>query len=228
MVVSGLSAEEQLYQSLGLGPRQEEEKKDSGMIGMETFLELMVTQLKNQDPFEPMENGEFLSQIASFGSVSGLEQLNESFSSLSASLTSNQALQAGSLIGREVLIPASTGELKLGEAVRGMVELDSSTQNLVLNVSDAAGQLIRQVQLGAHGAGPVEFSWDGIDKAGLFAPPGEYRIQVLAGYSDGTEDLQTYLYSHVESVSVGTGYEGLTLNLDNQGSVSFDDVKQIH
>lgn len=219
------SAEDNLYASLGLGPR-EEETDASDALGMDTFLELMVTQLKNQDPFEPMENGDFLGQIAQFGAVSGLDQLNESFSALSASLTGNQALQAGDLVGREVLAPSNTGELKLGEAVRGMVELDSSTQRLTMNVIDSVGQTVRTIELGPHAAGPVEFSWDGIASDGQFAPPGLYQIQVQAAYYDGTEDLQTNLYSTVQSVSIGGA--GLTLNLGDQGSVSLDDVKQIH
>ena len=77
------------------------EKKDD--LGLDTFLELMTTQLKNQDPMKPMENGQFLGQIAQFASVTGLQQLNDSFSDLTSSLSSSQALQAGNLVGKTVM-----------------------------------------------------------------------------------------------------------------------------
>ena len=79
-----------------------------GDLGQEDFLHLMLTQLKNQDPFKPMESGEFLGQIAQFGTVQGLAGLQTSFDSLSSSLVSNQALQASTVVGRSALVQTST------------------------------------------------------------------------------------------------------------------------
>ncbi len=115
--MNSITAQDDLFSSLGLasGDTQSRGTNDANELGLNTFLKLMVTQLNNQDPFKPMENGDFLSQIAQFGSVTGLEQLNKSFESLSTNITSGQALQAGSLVGREVLAPVDSGYLMPGE-----------------------------------------------------------------------------------------------------------------
>jgi len=86
-----------------------------GDLGLNDFFKLMVTQLKNQDPMKPLENGEFLSQIAQFGTVSGIDKLNKTFEGLAANLTSGQAIQAGNLIGREVLVPGGVAALAPGQ-----------------------------------------------------------------------------------------------------------------
>ena len=106
--------------------RPKEDKKDSGTLGLEQFLKIMTTQLKSQDPLEPMDNGDFLGQIAQFGTVTGIENLNESFGSFSSSITNGQALQAGTLVGREVLAPVSTCYLETGSSIKGRVDLPSS------------------------------------------------------------------------------------------------------
>ena len=105
--MSGIDAQQDLFADLGLARA---ESPTSGTnkatdLGLNTFLKLMVTQLNNQDPFKPMENGDFLGQIAQFGSVTGLEKLNQNFESLAGSITSGQALQARGLVEREVLVP---------------------------------------------------------------------------------------------------------------------------
>ena len=112
---------------------------DSQELGQEEFLQLMLTQLENQDPFKPMESGEFLGQLAQFGTVTGLGELQQSFESLSGSLISDQALQAASLVGRSVTIESGEGLLKTDSPLTGAVELPTSS-------------LCRRVVLGEYGA----------------------------------------------------------------------------
>ena len=133
----------------------------AGDLGQEEFFELMLTQLKNQDPFEPLESGEFLSQIAQFSSVQSLGQLNSSFDTLSSSIVSNQALQGAALVGRSVLAPTDVGTLGQSGEVTGAVELESSTTALQIRIQDASGQIVRQIDLGAQPAGLNRFRWGG-------------------------------------------------------------------
>ena len=227
--MNGINSQEDFFANLGMsapdsraaGTNKAEE------LGLNTFLKLMVTQLNNQDPFKPMENGEFLGQIAQFGSVTGLEKLNQNFESLAASITSGQALQAGSLVGREVLAPVDTGYLPAGGSVRGQVSLDQSSPAVTVRVTDHVGQLVREMPMGPAAAGNLNFSWDGMDDAGNFVNPGHYRVQVEATQDGHPVDLQTKIFSRVESVNL-SGRNGLTLNLEGLGSIDFDNVQQIY
>ncbi len=220
------AAEENIYASLGLTRPEEPKKRDE--VGQETFLKLMVTQLKNQDPFKPMENGEFLSQIAQFSTVTGINELNDTFSQLAASLSSNQALQAGALVDRQVLAPLEYGVLPLGGGMQGAVDLPVSAGDVALRITDARGVLVRELRLGSQQEGLAAFRWDGVTERGEYAPPGVYRIQATADYGDETVALQTLTTARVDSVSIGSDGRGLTLNLEGLGPVSFNDVKQIH
>ena len=235
--MSAISATDDLFASLGLNRELESEStNDPSELGLETFLQLMVTQLNNQDPFEPMDNGQFLSEIAQFSTVSGLDKLNTSFGDLSTSLTSGQALQAGTLVGREVLAPIDIGRLDAGGVVRGQATLagysvdvssDRADGHVLVRVTDEVGQLVRELRLGAHESGPVDFSWDGTTDAGGHAEPGLYNVRVAAMRADGTEDLQTQLYAKVNSVSFGAN-SGLTLNLQGLGPIAFNNISEIH
>lgn len=212
-----------LYKSLGFSPAAEE-KKDQGTLGLEQFLSIMTTQLTHQDPLEPMDNGEFLGQMAQFGTVTGIENLNTSFSSFSDSITNGQALQAGSLVGRSVLAPANTGYLEAGSTLRGRVDLPSSASSVELSITDQYGQLVRSMNLGAHSAGQLEFAWDGIGDSGDYAQPGNYNVAVTAVRGFTNELLQTQLYNRVDSVTMGSGANGLTLNLAGSGQMPFSRV----
>ncbi|HPE80570.1 MAG: flagellar hook assembly protein FlgD [Sedimenticolaceae bacterium] len=227
--MSSISTQQELFSSLGLAATDTQSRgtNNANELGLNTFLKLMVTQLNNQDPFKPMENGDFLSQIAQFGSVTGLEQLNKNFESLAGSITSGQALQAGSLVGREILAPVDAGYLMPGGSLRGQVSLDQSSPAVTLRVTDGVGQLVREMPLGSAAPGTLDFTWDGMDDAGNYAPPGIYNLQVEAMQNDRAVDLQTKLFSKVESVNLN-GSNGLTLNLEGLGPIAFNNVQQIY
>ncbi|WP_078120719.1 flagellar hook assembly protein FlgD [Thiosocius teredinicola] len=226
--MSTITAQEDVFASLGLtsNTTQARGTNDATELGLNTFLKLMVTQLNNQDPFKPMENGDFLGQIAQFGSVTGLEQLNQNFESLAASITSGQALQAGSLVGREVLAPVDSGYLSTGSTVRGQVELAQSSPEVTLRVTDSVGQLVREMPLGSAPSGALEFNWDGLTDAGTYANPGIYHFSVQAMQNGEPVNLETKLFAKVDSVNL-SGSNGLTLNLDGLGPIAFNNVQQI-
>jgi flagellar basal-body rod modification protein FlgD len=227
--MSTIGTQQELFSSLGLASPQGQANgtNNANELGLNTFLKLMVTQLNNQDPFEPMDNGQFLGQIAQFASVTGIEQLNENFESLAGSITSGQALQAGSLVGHQVLVPIDTGYLMPGGSLSGQVRLDQSSPQVTLRITDQVGQLVREMPLGSAPAGDFRFSWDGMNDSGAYAAPGLYNIQVEAVQNDRVENMQTKLFANVESVNL-SGSNGLTLNLEGLGPVSFNNVQQIY
>ncbi len=195
-------------------------------IGQEEFLKLMTTQLQNQDPFKPMESGDFLTQIAQFSTVEGIGELNTSFSDLSQSLVSNQALQAANLVGRQVLAPTGVGALAQGGSIRGSVELPAASGEVVVNVYDQAGQVVRRLELGAQSSGPVAFQWDGLKNDGTFAGPGAYFVSAEASIDGQFESVETLLVSDVRSVTLSNS-GGLLLDLDGIGALDFNEVRQI-
>jgi flagellar basal-body rod modification protein FlgD len=199
----------------------------STTLGGTNFLTLMLAQLKNQDPTSPVDSNQFLNQLASLSTVQGITQLNSSFSTLSNSLVSNQALQASSLLGHQALVGSKTANLAANGTVTGAISVPQTTSQAVLNISDSSGALVRQINLGAQATGLANFSWDGKQADGSQAPAGQYTLSAqVAGASSGTA-LSTYVNGTVQSVTMGAGQTGLTLNVSGLGSVPFASVQQI-
>jgi len=196
-------------------------------LGQNEFLELMTTQLANQDPLQPMENGEFMGQIAQFGTVNGITDLLASFQDLATNLQSSQALQASNLIGRQVLVNHDQGYLPQNGILQGAVELASSSSNVAVNVYDASGEVLGRVELGAQPAGLVQFNWDGTTFGGQRAPSGRYRIEVEATYGNTTESITPQVVDFVRSLTLGGVGQEMQVELENLGSVSFNQVNQI-
>jgi len=197
-------------------------------LGGTDFLTLMLAQLKNQDPTSPVDSNTFLSQLAQLSEVQGITSLNTSFSSLSNSLTSSQALQASSLLGHQALVNSSTATLAAGTPVTGAVNIPQTTSQAVLNISDSSGALVGQINLGAQSAGLASFSWNGTTSTGSQAPPGTYTLSAqYAGAANGGTAASTLVNGTVESVSMGAGSAGLTVNVAGIGSVPFSSVQQI-
>lgn len=219
-------SDNQLFQDLGLS-RTLDENKNGGDLGQEDFLKLMTTQLKNQDPFKPMESGDFLGQIAQFSTVSGIGDLQESFNSFSNNLLSSQTLEAASLIGREVTVPAESGIYVAGETMRGAVDVPMSANEVTLNIYSASGQLVRSERMGSQESGMVEFEWDGLDNQGNPVNTGLYRVEAEARSGTSTVAAETYLNTQVLSVELGRNNSGMTLDTRTLGSVDFSNVRRI-
>lgn len=196
-------------------------------LDQEDFFKLLITQLRSQDPFRPLASGEFLSQIAQFSTVSGVQDLQRSFEQLAGSLYSNQALQASALVGRTVYVPGPKAALTAGGGLSGLIELPGSTSGLSIGIYDGAGQLVRRLALGPQPAGTVAFRWDGLTEAGMPAPPGLYYVKAEARRGGENVAVETLLAARVESVTLGHLGQGITLNLAGLGAVDFAQVRQI-
>jgi len=217
----------------------EKSREKSNELGQEAFLELMITQLKNQDPLSPQDNGEFVAQLAQFSSVEGIDRLNTSFDSFAGSFQSNQALQASSLVGRSVTVPTDRTLIQAGSDVSGSLELQSTSSDVTMKIYDSNGTLVENISLGAQPAGEMLFRWNGAqmevngktlnwqsnNSGGL--PAGEYVFDVQATQNGKAVQQTTYLSANVNSVTIGNGQE-LKLNLAGIGSFSMSDVKQFN
>ena len=198
----------------------------AGEMGQDEFLKLMITQMKNQDPTKPMDSNEFVSQMAQFSQASGIKSLNTSFSSLAASLQSNQALQASSMVGRDVLVESD--RLQLGSNGAGFaIDLPNAASEVQVEISDGSGQAVRTLALGQTPAGVHDFAWDGLAADGTVAPLGNYKVKVSA-IVDGKEEAAAAL-SRVAVQSVTLPRNGATpqLNLADFGSVNMDAVRRV-
>ena len=196
-------------------------------LGQEDFLTLMTAQLQNQDPFKPMENGEFIAQMAQFSTVTGITELRDSFKELAGSLYSNQAFQAASLVGREVLVPDGRGELEQEGTLKGAVELTNPASNLTISIYDLSGRLVRRLDLGRQSEGMAEFSWDGLTAEGEPAPAGSYAIRAEAVEGGANIAHDVLIAAGVNSVTLPRSGGELLLDVEGLGLVEFSQVRQI-
>ena len=201
--------------------------KPRDQLGQEDFLRLMIAQFRNQDPFEPMDNGEFLGQLAQFGTVSGIEELKGAFSELGTAIQSEQVLQAANLVGRSVLAAADTGYLAAGGTMAGALDLADGAQNVHVDITDTNGQLVRRIDLGAQPAGLARFEWDGRDAEGVALDAGHYRVSAVAVRGNSAEGVATFVEGDIESVSLGPHGQRMTLNLAGGGVLPVSDVRRI-
>ncbi|MGZ8174532.1 MULTISPECIES: flagellar hook assembly protein FlgD [Methylobacter] len=217
------------YSNLTVTPKKESTTPPkSTSLGQEQFLKLMTTQMTHQDPTKPMENGAFLTQIAQFGTVSGIQDLQKSFGDFASSINSSQALQATSLVGRQVSAPGTKGVLGVGGDITGDINLVGSATSVKVAVTDATtGEVVQTLDLGPHSEGKVPFSWDGANSNGVMSNPGVYKIEATA-YVDGKNTvLETDINSKVDSVTMANGANGMKVNLSGLDSVDFNKIKQI-
>jgi len=200
----------------------------TGALNQLDFLNLMMEQLKNQDPTKPMDESAIMGQLAQFGTVSGITQLNTSFSNLSTQLVSNQALQASSLLGRNVMVAGSATMLPAGGSVQAAVTVPANASNVTVQVLDASGAVVKTIALGSPNAGLTDFTWDGTTDSGTQAAAGAYGIVASASVSGAGQQLPTLVSGQVSSITLNGSGGGLTLHLAGLGDVPFTAVQQIN
>ena len=215
-----------LYEDLGLS-RSLQDNSKRNELGQDDFLKLMTTQLRNQDPTNPADNAEFMSQLAQFGTVTGIEDLKTEIQNLASSLVSNQTFQATSMLGRDVLIPANQGVLEQDGVIDGAVELPNAVSNLDIGIYDLTGQLVSNVSLGSQPPGMAAFNWDGLATDGKAVPPGRYNIRAEAISGGVNEEYEVLIADKVQSVSLPAAGKALTMELAGLGEVGFSEIRQI-
>jgi flagellar basal-body rod modification protein FlgD len=143
-------------------------------------------------------------------------------------MTSNQALQASSLIGQEVLLQGDIGFMaNEGKGISGVVINEQTSQNLEITIQNEVGEVIKVIEAGTQAAGNIQFDWDGTDASGNVMPPGNYVVRAQGEVLGKSAVLPTAINRHVESVSLAGSSQGIILNLNGDVSVKLDDVIQI-
>jgi flagellar basal-body rod modification protein FlgD len=203
-------------------------QRNDGALTQEDFFALLTQQLAFQDPTKPVENDQMIAQMTNFTMADGIGSLNESFKGFAESMTSNQALQASSLVGRSVLTQ-SDKIVFTGETLsRGTIELDKAATMMKVRIENEKGELVRSFSVENPKTGKNDFVWDGTNANNEAMPAGVYKIKVDVSYTDGkTASLPVNVYTPVGSVSMnGTG-GGITLNLLGLGAVKFSNVLEV-
>ncbi len=197
-------------------------------LKQEDFLSLLTKQLSYQDPFKPVENDQMIAQMASFATVNGIGEMRDLFTVLSEAMASNQALQASSLVGKNVLVPSNEGFKDALGTVTGVVELPQMIKNLVVRVQDSAGDLVRTFSVGEMTAGNQTIVWDGLDDSGNQLTEGLYRLSASGQVDDEVQDFPFATYANVNSVILGQQNGGIMLNIAGLSSpINLADVREI-
>lgn len=194
------------------------------------FLTLLVAQIKNQDPLNPIDNAQFTSQLAQINTVTGIESLNKTVQSLVDQMSGLQSMQASSLAGREVMVAGNRIDLgSNGEAsASGSFELTQAADDAVVSIKDSAGRLVREIHLGSVQKGLQSFAWDGAGDAGGRTKAGAYTFELSARAAGKTIDAQTLARGRVEGVIRSVeGSGAVQLNLGALGTYALSDVRQI-
>ncbi len=184
------------------------------------FLKLLVAQLNNQDPMNPMDNAQMTSQMAQINTVSGIQQLNETIKSMATQFTSMQVMQGASMIGREVMTEGNTLAINAG-AAKGAVDLASDADRVTVQVMSPGGQVIDTLNLGKLPAGRTNFNWD----ASKYTSTGTPTFKITATQGTTPVTATALARNKVESVSADT--TGMTVTLQGGNTVKYDAIKAI-
>ncbi len=194
-------------------------------LGKTAFLELMIAQIKNQDPLEPAKNEAFIAQLAQFSSVEGIQNLNESMDSLVGSMRAGMTMDAAALVGRNVLAPSNQALLNSSGGISGTINIDEPTTDLKLEIRDSAGTVVKRFELGPQSESELRFDWDDTTEADMPASQGIYRLSAYTEIDGARSEYAINLPQQVVSVSIEEG--GLIANLVSGDSVPAAQIKEI-
>jgi flagellar basal-body rod modification protein FlgD len=195
-------------------------------LSVNDFLTLMTAQLQDQDPTQPLDPSTFVSQLAQFGTVEGVDSMQSSLSTLSSTLLANQALNSVNLVGHSVMTAASSAQYTAGQSMTGAVQVPSGASAVVVDVTDSAGAVVQQIAVSAN-SGLNSFTWDGSTQGGSQAASGSYGFQAIGAVGGANQALQTYLSGTVSSVTLGSSGSGVTVNTPQLGSVALSNVESV-
>jgi flagellar basal-body rod modification protein FlgD len=196
-------------------------------LGKDSFLQLLVTQMQNQNPLSPQDNTAFVAQLAQFSSLESMQNLNTSVSSILSASQSSQALQASSLVGHKVVVTASTTQVDTSAGLTGSVNTTASSSSNTVGVYNSKGDLVRTIDMGTQSAGTNSFTWDGKDGDGNVVDAGVYTFKAVATINGTSTVMTTNLPATVNSVTLGSNGGEMTLNLAGVGSLALSKVQTI-
>jgi flagellar basal-body rod modification protein FlgD len=189
------------------------------------FLTLLVTQMQNQDPLNPMDNAEVTSQLAQLSTVTGIDQVNTTLQSLMGSYQSSQSLQSANLIGHGVLAAGSSISLASGQAIFG-VNLPTAADDVTVSIKDSTGKQVASLDMGKQSAGTQSMAWDGTDSSGAKLPDGTYTFSVQATVAGTAVDATPLQFGVVGTVTTAAG-QNAQVNVPGLGAVDVNNIYQV-
>ena len=200
--------------------------KSSNGLGMDAFLQLLVTQLQYQDPLSPMDDKEFVAELAQFSSLEQLTEINSGIEGLSTLTQEQQMIGAVNFIGKTIEANGTAVNVEDGAATSVTFTLPEDAATCLVNVLDSSGNIVRTVDLGSTTAGQVEFQWDGKDYDGNAVDDGQYQVAVTATNADG--DVMTVtstMIGKVEGIQQVSG--SYYLDIGGGRYVAFTDITNV-
>ena len=203
-------------------------KATNNAMDQGAFLTLFTTQLKNQNPLDPVKNEAFVAQLAQFSQLEATNSMKTSMETMVKSLDGDKMLAGAALIGRRVAVPNGPLTLLGGEPVQANVDLPTGADGVQMLVFNDQGQQVRKQIFGAQPLGTMKITWDGHSDAGALMPDGTYTMQVLASSMGKALQPTVNALATVRSVSnAGTADNAWILEVDGGKSVNMADVKRI-
>ena len=197
-----------------LGVKSTEDKKvteNKSTLGQEDFLKLMTTQLQNQDPFAPMENGDFIAQMAQFSTVTGITEMGNQMKALNEKLDSFRIATASQYLGHSVLVPGNVVRPNGNNNIEGVIDVPNATTKLQVFFQKENGEILEQLDLGGQSRGLVGFSWEKIPEE---IQNNNEKVFISAFLGDNPDQaLATSVFSKV----MGTSTENNKIKLDVDG-----------
>ena len=197
--------------------------KAKDKLGQEDFLKLMTTQLQNQDPFAPMENGEFIAQMAQFSTVTGITSMDESLKNVAAKLGETRIATAANMLGHSVLVPGKIARADDDGSVNGVIDLPSAATNVNVVFKSQNGEILDTINLGNQSSGLVGFAWHGAPKD-MIESDEPIFVEAYANSGKGMEGVNSSVFAEVLSSSAGDGDSGVMLDVRDYGTISANEV----
>ncbi len=209
-----------ILNKLGIKSQEDAAKpSNKNKLGQEDFLKLMTTQLQNQDPFAPMDNGDFIAQMAQFSTVTGITEINNNLSSLGSKLEPNRVATAAQFLGHSVLVPGQVASPDEKGEIHGVVDLPAFSNDVGLAFTNPSGEIVHTMNLGTQEKGLVGFSWTDIPDE-IKRNKTKLTIQAYAGNGEATDGLSTAVYNKVIAASAPKNSEDVILELKDYGEIS--------
>lgn len=200
-----------------------------GQLGKEQFLMLLVAQIGHQDPLNPLDDKEFVAQLAQFSSLEQAVQMNERLAMLEVGQSAGLNTQVTGLIGKQVTATGDKLELGApGEAAPLALHLGAAASKVTAKIYDGSGKLVRTLELGSMGQGAQHASWDGRDDQGTPLPAGDYRVEYEASDLSGASvPVTAQVVGIVTGVSFDKGYPELLLGSERIRPADVTEIRSL-
>ncbi|WP_341850084.1 flagellar hook assembly protein FlgD [Sphingomonas immobilis] len=197
----------------------------SQTLGQSDFLKLMTAQLNNQDPFNPVDNQAMVAQMAQISATSGISEMSTTLKSIADKLNGTSTADALSYVGKTVLTEGSTAYGRTAGGLAGAVELDGDASDVNVTISDANGNVLKNLSLGKQSKGTISYDWDGKTEAGADAGAGPFKVKVSAQNAGSTVTSRGLVWAPVEAVSMPASGSPV-LSVTGIGSVAISAVRK--